>query len=356
MYSSSAAQISLPPSPSSQESTRHVSYKKFDGDGSETSLDNVHRTGRRGIFHGSAGSYGSFGSGQLRVRNAIISPSQSASASNLYLAESPPGSLHRRTSSKQASHKSSWGTEIIVPPKHSDPSTFLHGAGPLEDVDLNVTGARADCGGNSTHTYSFVNDPYLSLHVAQEMVARSIKDQENSRPSTMMTKTTLPTTHPFRRWISTLRRKNSKNVGPLKVREERWSLDDFEEPVSARLALPRRQTINSHRKTSSWSSSGFVEAVKSARAGLGSLNVAPPGRRNRKSILRSSDVSSRVSHSGNRTSMDSGHGSTYLIDEAAWARGIQRRRTLEELVSSEESYISDLKVLVNVVSLWTSTL
>lgn len=346
MYSSSAAQASLPPSPSSQENTHHVSDKKIDGDRSETSLDNVHSTGGRDV---SLSSYGSFGSGQLRVRNAIISPSQSVSVSNLYLAESPPGSLHRRTSSKQASHRSSWGTEIIVPPRHSDPSTFLLSAGPLEDVDLNVKGARADCGGNSAHAYSFINDPDLSLHVTQEMVARSIRDQENSRPSSMMTKTTMLTTHSLKRWISTLRRKNSKNIEPLKVRQERWSLDDFEEPGSARPSLLRRQTINSHRKTSSWSSSGFAEVVKLARAGLNTLNVAPPGRRNRKSILRSSDISSRVSHSGNRTSTDSGHGSTYLIDEAAWARGIQRRRTLEELVSSEESYISDLKVLVNVV-------
>lgn len=52
----------------------------------------------------------------------------------------------------------------------------------------------------------------------------------------------------------------------------------------------------------------------------------------------------------NRASMDSNHGSAQIIDEAAWGRAVQRRQTLEELVSSEESYIADLKVLINVGS------
>lgn len=347
MYQGPVAQIPLPPSLPGQENAGQFPYKTFDGDKSNTSLNTVHRTRKRDISLDSTGSYGSFGSGQLRVRNANIQPSQSASASNLFWNESPRSSLYRRTSSKQASHKSSWGTEILVPPKPSNISTFLCDAGPLEDVDLNINAERA---GNTARTSSFVTDPYLSLQVAQEMVARSFRDQENTKPSITVTRSAAPSTHPLRRWISTLRRKSSKNIGSLKARRERWSLDDFEEPACNRPSLHRRQTISSHRKTASWASSGLVEAVKSAKAGLGTLSVAPPGRKNRKSILRSSDNSSRISHSGNRTSTESDHASTHLIDEAALARGIQRRRTLEELVSSEESYISDLKVLVNVIS------
>ena len=347
MYQSPVTQNPLRPSLPGQEKAGQCPYKPFDGDQSDTSLNTVHRTLRRDISLSSAASYSSFKSGQLRVRNAVIQPSQSTSASNLYWSESPRSSSYRRTSSKQASHKSSWGTEILVPPKPSNTSSFLHNAGPLEDVDFNVQRERA---GNTARTNSFVADPYLSLQVAQEMVARSLRNQENSRPSTMMTKSATPATHSIRRWISTLRRKRSKNIGSLKVREERWSLDDFEDTVCNRPPLPRRQTMSSHRKTSSWASSGLVEAVRSAKGGLGTLSVAPSGRKNRKSIIRGSDNSSRMSQSGNRTSIDSDHASTYLVDEAALARGIQRRRTLEELVSSEESYISDLKVLVNVVS------
>ncbi|KAI9870394.1 MAG: hypothetical protein M1830_004299 [Pleopsidium flavum] len=36
------------------------------------------------------------------------------------------------------------------------------------------------------------------------------------------------------------------------------------------------------------------------------------------------------------------------MDEAAWDRALKRRKILEELVSSEESYVADLKVLTNV--------
>jgi hypothetical protein len=344
MSSRSTAQILLPTSLPSQENTYRVPFNGFDGDESDTSLDTVHRTRRRNPSLSSADSYGSFGSGRLRVRNANIPPSQSPSTSNLYF---PGSTRHLRPSSKQSLHKSSWANEIPVPPKLSNHSSLLHEAGAFEDVDLNIKGERGD---DTTSTYNFIADPYLSLQVTQEMVARSSRDQENFKPSSIIAKPSPSTSHPLRRLISTLRRKDSKKIGSLKVRRERWSLDDFEETGSARPALARRQTINSHRKTPSWSSSGFVEAVKSATVGLGASNAVPSGRRNRKSILRNSDVSSRLSYSGNRASIDSGHGSTHLIDEATWARAIQRRRTLEELVSSEESYISDLKVLVNVVS------
>lgn len=343
-----AAQISLPPSPLSQrKNSSQVPFEVLDAHQSETSLNTVHRTRRRNISLTSASSYSSRGSGELRVRNANV-PNQSASDSNLYLNESLEGHPYQCRSSKQASHKSSWGTDIPVPRQPSDPSTFLLEAGHLENIDLNVKSERVKHGSSSAHTYSFNADPYLSLHVAQEMVARSFQDQENVRPSAKETETAAPTTNGLRRWMSTLRPKPSKSIETLKVRRERWSLDDFEERPLPRISLSQRGTTNSHRRASSSSSSGVVEAMKSAKLGLGSLTGAHSSRR-KKSILRSSDVSSRVTRSGNRTSMDSGHGSISHIDEAACTRGIQRRRTLEELVSSEESYISDLKVLVNVI-------
>ena len=40
-----------------------------------------------------------------------------------------------------------------------------------------------------------------------------------------------------------------------------------------------------------------------------------------------------------------------IIDEGAWLRSVQRRKVLEELIASEESYIGDMKVLVNVWAL-----
>jgi hypothetical protein len=37
-----------------------------------------------------------------------------------------------------------------------------------------------------------------------------------------------------------------------------------------------------------------------------------------------------------------------IIDESACLRSLQRRKIVEELIASEEGYISDLKVLINV--------
>jgi len=37
-----------------------------------------------------------------------------------------------------------------------------------------------------------------------------------------------------------------------------------------------------------------------------------------------------------------------LMEEDAWKRAVQRKHILEELVSSEESYVSDMKALFNV--------
>jgi hypothetical protein len=39
-----------------------------------------------------------------------------------------------------------------------------------------------------------------------------------------------------------------------------------------------------------------------------------------------------------------------IIDESAWLRSVQRRKIVEEIISSEESYIGDLKILINVSS------
>jgi len=37
-----------------------------------------------------------------------------------------------------------------------------------------------------------------------------------------------------------------------------------------------------------------------------------------------------------------------LVDERAWMRAVQRRKILEELIATEESYIGDIKALINI--------
>lgn len=91
------------------------------------------------------------------------------------------------------------------------------------------------------------------------------------------------------------------------------------------------------------SSLGFVTAVKSASITVASTTGHLTRRNTHRLRLQRSDqtvmrcsVDSNVSANGP------------LLDEAAWARSIQRRKILEELLSSEEGYISDLKALSNV--------
>jgi hypothetical protein len=71
-------------------------------------------------------------------------------------------------------------------------------------------------------------------------------------------------------------------------------------------------------------------------------------------------IGNRSSHySDARRSLDSHRGRFgSVIDESAWLRSLQRRKIVEELIASEESYIADLKVLINVRqrSVWVYTM
>lgn len=155
---------------------------------------------------------------------------------------------------------------------------------------------------------------------------------------------------PFRRWMSTLRHKNLTKRKSLTVRTERWSLDDcdaFDHSQPQRVGGRSR-----HQKTSSHSSSAFITAVKTASASLASLSVAPRSRHAaRSNRLRGEHRNSGLSQTDGRPSMDNSRKlSGPFMDEAAWDRAFRRRQILEELVSSEESYVSDLKVLTNVTN------
>ncbi|KAI1128384.1 Dbl homology domain-containing protein [Nemania abortiva] len=109
--------------------------------------------------------------------------------------------------------------------------------------------------------------------------------------------------------------------------------------------------INGHRKSSSGSSFGFVAAVKSATVSLASASVRTRQRKHaaRSSIHTRTDHSSRGSFSAQRMSEDSMcfDRSSYT-DPAVTERLLQRRRILEELITTEESYIGDIRFLMNV--------
>ena len=160
--------------------------------------------------------------------------------------------------------------------------------------------------------------------------------------------------NPFRKWMSTLHQNNNRRKSLL-PRHERWSLDDCDESgenTMSNTALADhadRAKKQGHRKSESWSSSGFVSAVKSVRMSLIAVNPQQPSPRHRRStFFKNNSRSNRFSQFPNGDSIDGRPSSSQVIDEASLHRAIQRRNTMEEIVSSEESYVADLKVLVNV--------
>ena len=329
----SKAQSTSQPDPYSAEHGSSLTHAWW-LNGSKTSMGTVHRTYHHNGSSKSLSSLGSISPGPLRVRN-----------------ENLP-----RKPSTQISHRSSWGNDIPVPSPARGTPTLSFNSGPLEDINLNAGCGEANQSSRASSRDNKLDrrrkvDRSLSLGVAHEKFVPQgnfqtplFEDQDHKDPPFVSEDTT---TRPFKRWMSTLRRKGSKHKRSLNVREERWSLDDSDE-------LRRKagtQPTSRNRKRLSLSSSGFVAAVKTMSMSIATSSTAPRSRKTRRSdLVRSSNISSRHSHSVNRAraSADDSLTSARAIDEAVWNRAIQRRSILEELLSSEESYIADLKVLVNV--------
>ncbi|KAK4186442.1 hypothetical protein QBC35DRAFT_268983 [Podospora australis] len=151
---------------------------------------------------------------------------------------------------------------------------------------------------------------------------------------------------PFQRWIRTLQKRAMRRQELMDYggHQGRCLFD-----VEGRSSMTWG---SAHHRHSSDSSFGFVAAVKSASISLTSVSVLS---RSRKNTIRSSrghsrtDRSSRASISGARLSEDSmGPDRQAALDPAVLERSLQRRRILEELISTEESYIGDIRFLMNV--------
>lgn len=153
---------------------------------------------------------------------------------------------------------------------------------------------------------------------------------------------------PFRRWVSTLRRRNLR-----RQRERAAQVPAIHAQVRGDGSYPQTPSIfvddPLRRMSESMTSSiGCVVTMRSASITIASASIAPrsdsvalPG------MARFGNRSTQYSEM--RKSTDSyGRGLGTVIDEGAWLRSLSRRKIVEELISSEESYISDLKVLINV--------
>jgi hypothetical protein len=147
---------------------------------------------------------------------------------------------------------------------------------------------------------------------------------------------------PFHKWMGTIRRRAQRSR----------TLDNGGVEPFPEYSLGAALTTGGHRKSSSGSSYGFVAAVRSATVSLASASVVSRPRRNtaRSSQCARTDRGSKTSTSGPRDSEDSGScmERPQTADPAVAERLLQRRRILEELISTEESYIGDIRFLMNV--------
>jgi hypothetical protein len=152
---------------------------------------------------------------------------------------------------------------------------------------------------------------------------------------------------PFRRWLSTLRRRHLQRKDDRASEATRLSLEVDTRAKNALLRPPQEQESLRRLSESVSSSMGGVFTMKSASMTNASTSIAP---RSEHGVQSRGRIGNRSSHySDIRRSLDSHPGPLGpIVDESAWLRSLQRRKIVEELVASEEGYIADLKVLINV--------
>lgn len=152
----------------------------------------------------------------------------------------------------------------------------------------------------------------------------------------------------FRRWVRSInrRRKSRPTILNNEAGDHPWARHDFLE-----LERTARSNRTAHSESSSHSSFNFISAVRSATISLASAATSRRSVRHRAGsrALSRTDRSSKASFVGPRASEESSFlEKSQFLDAVTVQRSLQRRRILEELVSTEESYIGDVRFLMNV--------
>lgn len=262
---------------------------------------------------------------------------------------SPPGSV-RVARDPQGGTVSCEGSADMGPPSNvtedSTPSTEDHSVLPnTQSIHSKYPGDWADRDTVDPALVRFtLDEPYtLSLSPPDEPISpdEPILPDAHERFGQDQSPT------PFNRWMRTLRRRGLSRR-PLPTEDA----DPVPRPFSASGVSEKLDGASHHRQSSSGSSFGFVETVKTASASLASGSIFARSRCNSMRSSRSkthTDLSSRASMSSNRCSEDStGFDKPQVLDKATVERSLQRRRILEELINTEESYIGDVRFLMNV--------
>ncbi len=293
-------------------------------------------------------SRGSLASNRLRVRNENVPSSRGSSHSSLPTTPTPVCTLSQRRTPGHIPRESSWANEgLLLSRVQGAPSPFSD-AGPLEDIDLNSLHPTMDLEFNQDLGLSFDIKGEESLSTPRHLSGTS-QEVEPARKFLATTDHPFSSGKPFRKWVGSLRQHRHVRRRTLTAREERWTLDDLDDNGNpANRNIPKRAGRSGHHKSSSWSPFGFVAAVKSATANLGPSRGGSRSRTTQRSYVPRSNRSSRLSNRQHDLRASEVQRSASANDQAACDRAIRRRRILEELISSEENYVADLKVLLHV--------
>ena len=323
---------------------------------SEQSADTVRRASLYRPSSGSVRSLGSSSSARLQSGNENLGARRNTSHSSLKISSYTTSSPLVWRKAKQVSHRSSWENDIPPAPNEQRVSSLLAETGPLEDIDLNAGCGESlyskhefwqDADNNVGRGLSFDTRKQETLSIPRLPSSRS-QELTSPRPFNIAIDNPVKTENPVKRLISTLRTQGPKRRHSLTARKERWVLDDFDEAKANTTDLMQSRRLNGHQKASSWASSGIRNAIKSATGRLHSATSRPHSPIFTRARFLKSNRGSRVSNATGQVSMDGDLVSARLIEHAAKERAVQRRRIVEELVSSEESYVADLKVLLHV--------
>lgn len=154
-------------------------------------------------------------------------------------------------------------------------------------------------------------------------------------------------TNPFQKWMKSLHRRANSRSRRLRGPQSDPPQGFLQDGDSYNLCPDRTRT-----KSSSGSSFAFVSAVKSASIGLASTSTRTKSRLGTMHSRDQSrtDQSSRLSIPVTRFSEDSAFDSELApaANPAAIGRSLRRRKILEELITTEEDYIGDVRFLMNV--------
>lgn len=343
--------MGTPPANLSQQCRLNIHYQPSNA--SNSSLDTVQRNPhKRQVTPVSIRSLGSVSSSPLHIRSENTPPVRIFSRTYFHSADDASLFPSPLPSSKNSIHKPSWEYCVPIHGRSRTASSLMREAAPLEDLDLHSPHGTADHDDHSDkeNQAPAAKEPRLSFDTYSEEllsingpVITSAGAQAGVSPSRSATP---PTSRSFKRWISHLRPHPLRRKKTLATSTKRWPIDD---PPDLKIESPQRSKDerSGHRKSSSRSSAGLVDAVKGLA--MARSTSTPVSRKSRRSNLFSrSNRGSKQSEDYTRSSLDHSHASTNPLDDAARERSFQRQKSLEELADSEASYVADLKVLIHV--------